>query len=303
MTVIFEQLIGFFTFILIGYILGKTVIKNTASYSLLSKLLVYVFLPAKTIRTYSSQFSVEYIKTNSKILIGSTAILIVIAVAAYFAAKLFSKDAYFRKVYEYTLVVPNASYMGYAVVELLYGEAALMDMMVFVLPISIYTYTKGYAMLTESSGSIKKLINPALVSVVVGMVLGLTGLELPLAVEGILDNGGACMTPVSMLLTGLTISSFPIKELFSNVGVYVASAARLLVIPIAVFFALKGFGLTALILPAVVTYAMPCGLNTIVFPKLLDKDCKIGASLAVISNSLACVTLPIIMEVFVNSVI
>ena len=52
------------------------------------------------------------------------------------------------------------------------------------------------------------------------------------------------------------------------------------------------------VMPALLIYAMPCGLNTIVFPKLIGEDCHIGAGLACISSVLACVTIPICIELF-----
>lgn len=38
---------------------------------------------------------------------------------------------------------------------------------------------------------------------------------------------------------------------------------------------------------------MPCGLNTIVFPKMIGEDCKTGARLALISHFFSVVTLPL----------
>ena len=43
-------------------------------------------------------------------------------------------------------------------------------------------------------------------------------------------------------------------------------------------------------------YALPCGLNTVVFPKLVGENCSVGASLAFVSNILACITIPLVMS-------
>ena len=73
---------------------------------------------------------------------------------------------------------------------------------------------------------------------------------------------------------------------------------RLLVIPCAIAAALMLVGAKDAVMPALLIYAMPCGLNTIVFPKLIGEDCHIGAGLACISSVLACVTIPICIELF-----
>ena len=49
---------------------------------------------------------------------------------------------------------------------------------------------------------------------------------------------------------------------------------------------------------AVIFYAMPCGLNTVVFPKMFGEDCKIGAGFAFISNIGACFTIPLVFGLF-----
>jgi len=48
----------------------------------------------------------------------------------------------------------------------------------------------------------------------------------------------------------------------------------------------------------VVLLAMPCGLNTIVFPKIVGEKCDIGAGLAFVSNIAACITIPLVFALF-----
>ena len=43
-------------------------------------------------------------------------------------------------------------------------------------------------------------------------------------------------------------------------------------------------------------------MNTIVFPKLVNEDCRAGAGLAVVSTVLACATIPVVMSYIFNLV-
>ena len=47
-------------------------------------------------------------------------------------------------------------------------------------------------------------------------------------------------------------------------------------------------------------YAMPLGLNTIVIPAAYDSDTTIGASMALISNFLALITIPVVFFVLLQ---
>lgn len=49
---------------------------------------------------------------------------------------------------------------------------------------------------------------------------------------------------------------------------------------------------------AVLYAALPCGLNTVIFPRLVDENCQIGASLALISAVLSCITVPVVLTMF-----
>ena len=103
------------------------------------------------------------------------------------------------------------------------------------------------------------------------------------------------MSPVSMLLAGVVISDYKFRDMLSQWQCYIIAALRLLVIPIVSCTVLKLLGLNWLVLPALMVLAMPCGMNTIVFPKLVGQDCKPGAALAFITT-LACIaTIPLCM--------
>ena len=87
-------------------------------------------------------------------------------------------------------------------------------------------------------------------------------------------------------------------HLIKNRKTYIIVFLRLIAIPCAIGAVLLPFGNPVLTQSAVLLFAMPCGLNTIVFPKLVDENCEIGASLAFVSNILACFTIPLVCALF-----
>lgn len=297
MSVIFNQVIILLIFLSIGFLLGKTGTVNTGHTKILSTLLVYVFLSSNIFKTFSSRFSSSYIAQNYRTLLASAVVLITLMVAAHFAAKLFTKSKYERCIYEYTMIVPNYGYMGYALSEALFGQAGLINFMTFAVPVSLFTYTIGFAKLTKSGTSFKKLCNPVIVATVLGIIVGLTELPIPGMLLNVLDKASACMAPVGMLMTGVVISGFSFKSILSNKRVYVAAVLRLIVLPLIIGLTLSLFADREMVRTAVLFYALPCGLNTVIFPKLVDENCEIGAGLALVSTVLSCITLPILLTV------
>ncbi len=288
----FNQILMLFAFILVGLILGKSGKLKSSDAGVLSSLEVYLFLPCMNFLTFSEKFTVAYIKENYILLLFSSISIIALHLLGTLFSKLTLKDAYDKEVFRYSTVITNYGYMGYALVAASLGEDALLDFAFFTIPFSFYIYTYAFGKLTGSKGGFKKLANPPLIAIVIGCIFGLSGIAIPDIAASILEASSACMAPVSMLLTGLAISEFKMLRLIGNIKVYIITAARLIIVPaiisLAVFIVPKTVALNLLLY-----CALPCGLNTVVFPKFAGKDCRLGAGLALVSNLFACATMPL----------
>lgn len=297
MITVLKQVSVLFSFAALGYLLAKCKKVNNGHTPILSALLVNIFLPFNIFKTFSASFTRQYISTHYDIMIASAVVITVLAVIMTFASRLFDKRKYERGIYEYSLIIPNYGYMGYPMSEVVLGQTGLLNAMMFGFPVSFYTYTVGYCKLSKREISFKKLFNPVMVSMIAGALVGLSEIKIPEIATKVLTDASSCMAPVSMLLMGIVVSEFNFKELLSMKKVYIITLLRLIIIPIVIGFILKPFSQTAM-QTAVILFAMPCGLNTIIFPRLVGEDCRIGAGLALVSNVLACFTIPLVLALF-----
>ncbi|MEE1042562.1 MAG: AEC family transporter [Clostridia bacterium] len=298
MLVLFEQVFILFIFSAMGYFLCKRSLVSFENSKILSSLLVYVFLPFNTFRTFANNFTVEYISQKYNMILTSLAVVLIIMALSPFLVNRLTKDSYEKHIYKYSLVVPNYAYMGYPLAENLLGSAGLMNIMIFALPVTVYIYTIGFAVLTKRGVELKKILSPTMVAVILGMIVGLLQIPIPGVVATILKNASSCMGPVGMLLTGIVISEFKLKEILGDVNIYIITIIRLIVVPAVVGAILRMFGVDELTQIAVLFLALPCGLNTIIFPKMVEENCKIGAGLALTSSVLACLTIPVLLTIF-----
>lgn len=298
MFVIFSQVLILLIFMTIGFVLGKANVVKTEHTKILSSLLVYVFGTCNAFKVFSARFTPVYISTNYRLFLISAAMLCVLLVVAHLAAKVFSKNKYERYIYEYSMVIPNFGYIGVALAEALFGQEGLLNFMVFSVPVSLYTNSVGFAKLTKRGASLKKLCNPAIISMILGIIAGLSGFTVPDVLADVINKASACMAPVSMLLAGIVVSGFTFKSMLSNGKSYGLVMLRLVVIPLLLGTVLRLFCEQHVVQTAILFYALPCGLNTVVFPRLVDENCQIGAGLALISTVLSCVTIPVILTIF-----
>ena len=303
MQIIFSQLLLLLLFIGAGFLLGRKGIADSRQAQLLSCLEVYVFLPANVFKTFAANFTPAYLSEKYNYILVSLGLLFLLYFLSRPLARCLSDDAYRQKVLRYTVIIANYGYVGYALTGGVFGELALLNVMVFALPLSFFTPTVGFCLLTNSPVSLKKIINPQSVALVAGALVGLTGLALPETVNIFMENASGCMAPVSMLLTGLVLSEYRLRDLLKGRLVYIMTALRLLVIPCAAGGLLKLLHLEEMILPALMVMAMPCGLNTIVYPRLVGEDCRLGASMVFVSTLLCCLTVPLCLTIFGLSVI
>jgi len=297
MIIILQQLLILYAFLCLGYFFGKKKPALRDQTGILSYLLVNLFLPSKVFSTFSKNFTVSYIQNSYTIIIVSVSLLVFLHFLAKYMSKALVKDDYTRKVYEYTITIANYAYMGYALVEGVFGTQMLTDLILFCIPFSMYTYTVGYVKLTGSENNLKRLFNPMTCAIALGIVCGLTGFKMPSVIEKALSMSSSCVGPVSMLLTGFTLSAFSIKELFLAKKVYVLVAIRLVVVPLIVFALFKLLRLEAILPCALIMAAMPTGLNTIVFPKSVGKSSDLGARLAFLSHLFSCATIPLWLSI------
>ena len=291
MFLVFKQLFILYIFLFAGWVIGKR--KKAVSGDILSVLIVNLLLPCKIFNTFANNFTVADFKEKYIFLPVSAVLLLILVIAAYFASKLITKHPYERKVYRYSFAISNYAYLGYALIEGVFGEEMLSNFIFFAIPFIIYTYTAGYAMLTGGKKPLKRLLNPITIAIVLGMICGMTSVKIPDVISSVTSMASACVGPLSMLLTGITLAAFSLKELFKNKQAYIFCGLRLILFPAVAYGVCTLFGLDALLPFILIITVMPCGLNTIVFPKLVGEDCKPGARLALISHLLSLITLPL----------
>ena len=297
MTVIFIQVIILFTFVAVGYIIAKAGMVDPENGGILSTLLVYVFLPCNVFLTFSRNFTVSYVTENRDMVLLSVLLLGIVCILAHIFGKLLSSDSYESYLYEYSFIIPNYGYMGFSLAVALMGELGLMNIMTFSLPSCLYIYTVGFSKLTKRPLNMKKLLNPVIFATVLGIAAGLSSFAVPAFIIDILEKSTACLGPVSMLLTGIVVAELPIKRVVGNIRVYITIAVRMVIFPLILYVVLSRFCSESITQTVVLFYALPCGLNTVVFPKLLNENCETGMGLALVSTVAACLTLPVVLSV------
>jgi predicted permease len=131
------------------------------------------------------------------------------------------------------------------------------------------------------------------------MIIGVIGVSLPAPIINSIDTLGGAMSPIAMLLTGMTLAKSNLLSLLGRGKVWLLSLTRLILFPIAFLLILSliprgGIFTDTALICAVASLAMPLGLNTIVIPTGYGLDTSDASSMALISHFMSVLTLPLV---------
>lgn len=311
----------------IGFIIAKLKIVPKESSKTLSKLENTVFLPALVLYTFLANFTLSTLKSSWLPLLISLGVEIIVIPMAIFIAKRASRDGFIQRMYTYGLCFSNFGFMGNAVVSSLFPEI-YQHYVIFTLPLWTIIYIWGVpGLLIERDSedisdkskkerlksSLKSFVNPMFVALLIGAVIGISGLGKIMLDAGdgkgifvtqVIKVLGDCMSPIAMLMTGITFANLDFKKVLGTKSLYVVTFLRLIVFPAV----LGGIALLVktyvadipdyIYVSLLCSLAMPLGLNTVVIPAAYGKDTSIPAGMALVSHVLSIGTIPLIMMMF-----
>jgi len=294
------------TFVAAGYILAKAKAVGRDSVAVLSKLENWLFMPALVMGTFIEKFTVETISTTWKILIAGFAVEIaVIPLAALICRLVLKDDEYLRKISTYGLVIPNFGFVGNPIMLALFPEI-FFEYLIFTMPFWVVQQlwaVPRYLIPNQAgkkgiSATLKNLVNPMFAGMLIGMTIGLLQIPMPAFLTDAIKVSGDCMSPVAMLLTGITVSAIDLKKTFADLKIYILSIARLVAIPLlfAAVMNMLGTDQTTFIC-AVCALAMPLGTNNIIVPSAYGLDTSHAAGMAIISHIMCCLTIPLVFMI------
>lgn len=308
-------------YIIIGFILGKLKIIPKETTKILSKLENTLFLPALVFYTFVINFNLTTLTESGSYFIFSLIAELIIIPIAISTSKLVSKNEFIQRMYTYGLSFANFGFMGNAVVLAIAPEI-YQEYIIFTLPLWTLIYIWGAPnLLMEQGGNeknrfikgLKSLINPMFIALIIGAIIGISGLG-SMIMELNINGGlfiiqvakvcGDCMSPIAMLMTGITFAFIDFKKVFSEFSIYLVTFIRLIVFPIVfggIVYLLKSYVLEISDITYkcfILSISMPLGLNTIVIPAAYGRDTSIPAGMALISHALSILTIPLMILIF-----
>lgn len=294
---VLEQMITLFLMLALGWIAGKTGVLSMESDKHLAKLVNCITNPCNIL--YSAVCSQRALSNREVFqLLGLYVLLFALLIfLAQLAPRLLRVPREQKGQYKFMMIFSNVGYMGLPVVSAILGQEAVFSVAVFIMVFYVMIYTYGIWLICggEGSFSIQRLLTPMMVSSVAGLVLYLCHVQVGGVLEATLDSVRRVTTPCAMMVVGCALSVVPLREVFTNVRLYLVALIKLLLIPMLVYALFRPLLSNRMILGVLVMMsAMPIASNFTMLSAQYDRDQKLASESVFITTLLSVVTIPIL---------
>lgn len=207
-----------------------------------------------------------------------------------------------RGAYRLMTIFSNIGFMGFPVVQALYGEEALLHTAIFQIPYNLLIYSYGIFELTKDSGEEngsgfqwKKMMNVGVIAGMLAILLYALRWDAPVFVRETMSGLGNLTAPLSMIVIGMTLAKSPLKSLFTDARLLLFTGLKLLVIPVLGMMAAKQLiGDEVLRGVFMVMLATPVGSMTAMLSEQYGGDTELIGRGVALSTLLSVITIPIV---------
>lgn len=291
-----RQVFELLLMILAGAVCCKLGAIKPAGKSVLADLLLYLVVPAMVLDSYMVEFDPATFH-NLLLTFGLSVVVLTLGLLIAAAATRGTPKEK-RPIIWFACAFSNAGYMGFPLIRALFGAEGLLYASAFVTFFNILIWTVGTTVLSGRADAKKILRNilttPCILAVALGLVLYLGRVPVPALLAEPIGLVGDMNTPLSMIITGITIASSDLKQLLRNPNLFRTLGVRMLLIPAVglALFALLGLEGTV---PTIVLLleACPCAAITTMFAIQYRTDEELAAGAVVFSTLSSVVILPL----------
>ncbi len=300
---VFNQTLILFMLLLVGFIIKRLKIIDEHFNKNLSNLIIYVTLPALIINSMDYDFSVERLGQVGTVFVISIVSYFVMVLLSYLILKFIPVADSERDIYQFILIFANVGFMGYPVIDVIFGSEGVFLAAIYNLIFNLLLWTIGVMIISRSRQEDKgidwsHLLNPGIFAVFIGFFLFIFSISLPQPISATLEILGSTTTPLSMLVVGAILAQVKLGDIFSNFKLWLISSIRLVGLPLLFLFILKvmPWEINSLIMGIIVVLTgMPAAANTAIFAEEFGGDAALASESVFLTTLLSVLTIPLIV--------
>ena len=289
--------------IVVGIYAGKKQIITQDGNKVLIHLILNVILPILILNSFISG-NTEEVRANilNAFYLSSLIFLITIALSYLLLIPVKGRE---RTILQFSNIFPNAAYIGFPLLMLLYGPAGVVYGSIFNMLMNLLMWSYGIFILEKASGDRKDkqslwalVTNPNLVAVYLGLGLMFAEVPIPSIILSTTGMIAGITGPLSMVAIGVTITAISFRNKLTNLNLYYGIISRLIIIPLLTVWLLHLFQpeFNLVTKSLLVILAMPTASITSILAEKFEFETDFATILVVLTTILTVVTAPLIIQ-------
>lgn len=305
MSLIIKSIVSLFLIMLAGVYGRKKGFINDSVSAGLTNILLEIALPCMIVSSFNFTYDASVKSNVIRTFYFSIAVYIFIAVISLILLHPIKNEK--KTILHFSNVFTNTGYIGFPILNAIYGTEAVMYGSIFNIFFTIFLWTYGIMMFKGSFKKrvlskevLKALKNPSLIAVYIGITMMVFDLKMPDVIMSSTSAVGNMTGPLSMIIVGALCCKVNIKEYLTDWTIYYGTVVKLILIPAALCVISQLINDNSIVLNSVIILAsMPAAAMTSIFADSFD--IKRGyASVVVVSTTLFSIfTLPLLLKVLI----
>ena len=308
-SIVAVKILQMFIILLAGVIAYKAGLINKTSTAHLSNILLMMVSPLLSFLSYQLDFTPALLKGLLLALFASVLTYVIsigLSELLFRPGKSLLSKAVIRTenygVEKIALVYSNCGFFGIPLVSSIFGTEGVFYLTAYLTAFNVLLWTHGLLAMGERfdlKTLWKKLMTPAILAVVAGVICFLLRIHLPELLTYPLGLIANMNTPLAMIVAGANLAQADLLSCLKKPRVYLISFLRLLVLPALSLLLLWVLHITisldfTIAFTVFIASACPVGAVSIMFAERFGKDSSYATELFVVSTVLSLLTIPLI---------
>jgi predicted permease len=284
----------------LGMLCAKIGLLTEKSTKELSTLLLQIVNPVLILLSYQKEYKPEYLRNL---------LFAVLISALTFAASMIIGLVFFRKregreaeIERFSVMYSNCAFMGIPLINALYGAEGVFYLTAYLTVFNLLVWSHGVILMSgeRSFRSVVKVFySTTMIAIYIGLITFFGRITLPVFVTDCLGYIGSLNTPLAMLVAGGTVYRSDILKALKNIRVYLVTAVKLLLVPLAAILICLPFGIDrTVLLTIIVAASAPSATMCTLFSIRYDRNTAYASEIFALTTVLSVVTMPLMVKVY-----
>jgi len=296
------KILQLFSFMVIGFIITKLKIVKCNDSSVLSKISLYLLMPAAILNAFD--FEQSQIIRNGLLLAFFSAI--VIHIVLYILDKLYGKYICKNSVERASVMYSNAGNLIIPIVSYVLGKEWVVFSTAFLSVQLFFIWSHGIRLFSSNEKfNLKKiLLNINIIAIVIGVLMMIFGLRLPTFLKDIVSPLGDMLGTVGMLIAGILAANINFKKVLSDKRIYRVTLTRVIIYPLIALFVLKLLSLIPIensekiLLITFLATITPAAATVMQFAQLNNRDTELATAINIFTTLVCIITMPLYVTLY-----